>query len=48
MDVSGRVIFETTCHDVEISVATSQWSRGVYILSATSGARRLTQKIVVE
>jgi hypothetical protein len=47
-DISGRLIFETTGDDAEFSVATSQWPRGVYILSATSGAKRLTQKIIVE
>ena len=48
MDISGRLIFETAGGDAEFSVATSQWPRGVYILSATAGAKRLTQKIVVE
>ncbi|NCA86318.1 MAG: T9SS type A sorting domain-containing protein, partial [Clostridia bacterium] len=32
----------------EITIATRQWPRGVYILSATSGRKTLTQKIVVE
>jgi hypothetical protein len=48
VDISGRLVFETMGENVEISVATSQWPRGVYILSATAGARRLTQKIVIE
>lgn len=48
MDMSGRLILQTAAKDPEITIATRQWSRGVYILSATSGRKTLTQKIVVE
>ncbi|MCK9268805.1 MAG: T9SS type A sorting domain-containing protein [Bacteroidales bacterium] len=48
MDMSGRVILQTAAKDPEITITTSQWPRGVYILSATSGRKTLTQKIVVE
>ncbi|NCA87280.1 MAG: T9SS type A sorting domain-containing protein, partial [Clostridia bacterium] len=48
MDMSGRLILQTAAKDPEITIATRQWPRGVYILSATSGRKTLTQKIVVE
>ncbi|MCK9268804.1 MAG: T9SS type A sorting domain-containing protein [Bacteroidales bacterium] len=48
MDMSGRLILQTAAKDPEFTITTSQWPRGVYILSATSGRKTLTQKIVVE
>jgi hypothetical protein len=48
MDMSGRLILQTAGKDTEITIATRQWPRGVYLLSATSGRKTLTQKIVVE
>lgn len=48
IDMSGRLILQTAAKDPEITIATRQWPRGVYILSATSGMKTLTQKIVVE
>ncbi|NCA87281.1 MAG: T9SS type A sorting domain-containing protein, partial [Clostridia bacterium] len=37
MDMSGRMILQMSGNDPEITIATRQWPRGVYILSATSG-----------
>jgi hypothetical protein len=48
MDMSGRLILQTAAKDPEFTITTSQWPRGVYILSASSGTKTLTQKLVVE
>jgi hypothetical protein len=48
MDMSGRVILQTAAKDPEFTITTSQWPRGVYLLSASVGTKILTQKIVLE
>jgi hypothetical protein len=48
MDISGRKIFEMSGKDAEITIPTSRWPRGVYLLNVVSGSKMLTQKIVLE
>ncbi|HZK07352.1 MAG TPA: T9SS type A sorting domain-containing protein [Bacteroidales bacterium] len=48
MDITGKLILEMTEKDAEITIPTSRWPRGVYLLNVVSGSKMLTQKTILE